>query len=275
MKRQESTKLTKGPIKQSMPLEDRDVIVEEISHGSDEKHDPMPHDLVISSTSLRVQGDSKIVVNSNIISNTMNVTMVSDVMNAPTDTTIEIPQGEAITDGNGSDEIDSQNAKKSEETLEQRINRVMPKEDRKVYRDLVATIDELLIESQNKCCTCTCTCGCCIQSCCFSLSCKDTQNCFKKGPDNVKVDKITTEALQEGNRVGWKMFNQLLFPLINCCLFKFLITGFEIVLGLIGFMLSCISLSLGNNAIYNIIHFILAILATLFGIIDFFTSLST
>lgn len=71
------------------------------------------------------------------------------------------------------------------------------------------------------------------------------------------------------------MFNKLEFPLISRPLFKFLITGFEILLGFIGFILSCISFSLGNNAVYNIIHFILACLATAFGFIDFFTSLST
>ena len=194
-------------------------------------------------------------------------------MNAPTDTAIEIiSQGETVTDGNEPEKIDAQDITKSEMTIEQEIDKVMPKEDREVYKNLITTVDELFTESEKKCCTCSC--DCCIQSCCVSLSCVDMQGCFKKGTDNIEVNNITTEALQEGNRVGWKMFNELVFPLIDRRLFKFLITGLEIILGLIGFIMSCISFSLGNNAVYYIIHFILACAATAFGILDFFTSLS-
>ena len=199
MKRNESTELLKGPKKRSMLLEDHDVKVEDITQGSSEKHDPMPHDSAYSNTaaSLHAQGDSVVIMNSDMESTTI-ATIVPD---APTKTAIEMYQGEEATiDGNGSEQKSAQNEDKLEKTLKEKIDEVMPEEDRKVYRDLVTAVNESFIDSERKCCTCTC--GCCIQSCCFSLSCMETQNCFKKGPENVKMDNIATEALQEGNRVG-------------------------------------------------------------------------
>ena len=79
----------------------------------------MPHDSVISITGLQVQTDSVIIMNNNM-ENTMNVTMISDLVNAPMDTAIEISQGEAAIDGNESEKTIAQNIEKSEKTLEQK-----------------------------------------------------------------------------------------------------------------------------------------------------------
>ena len=80
------------------------------------------------------------------------------------------------------------------------------------------------------------------------------------------------ETLQKGSEAGRAIFQEIIFPLIRPFT-RDIIAISEFLVGLTGLILSIVSFALGNNAAYNILHLVLAILSTLLGLIDMLVSL--
>ena len=79
--------------------------------------------------------------------------------------------------------------------------------------------------------------------------------------------KITTDALQKGSTRGWKMFGDLVTPLLHSIV-RDIIAATEFVVGLVAFILSAVSFGLGSNAAYNALHLVLSIISLVLAIID-------
>ena len=173
-------------------------------------------------------------------------------------------QGDAESSENLCTFIESDLEDSPPPAVEEIIEKIMPKEDREMYK---AVIECMVSSDEKKCCSCKH----CFSFCCFSVSCVSCNpaNICKGG---TEVKNIITEQLQVGAQKGWDIFKELAFPTMRP-FFRDLIAISEFLIGLLGLILSLISFSLRNNAGYNIFHITLAGFATILGLIDTVTSL--
>ena len=161
----------------------------------------------------------------------------------------------------------------SESEEEDPRDKIMPEEVRHKVSSVVPALLSVVEDDKIRCCGCNCDCTTnCLNTCCLPCN-----NPFKKrqlqGP-TAKEEKfhMFNEILQKGSEAGRVIFQEIIFPLIRPFT-RDLIAISEFLVGLIGLILSGISFALGNNAAYNILHLILAILSTLLGLIDMLVSL--
>ena len=112
-------------------------------------------------------------------------------------------------------------------SVEEIVEKIMPKEDRVIYKAVV----ECMVPSDEKKC---CSCKNCFSSCCFSVSCVSCNpaNICKQG---TEVKNIITETLQVGAQKGWNILKELAFPTIRP-FFRDLIAISEFLIGLLGFI---------------------------------------
>ena len=140
--------------------------------------------------------------------------------------------------------------------------KIMPKEIRRKVRSVVPALLNIVEDDNKKCCGCNC-----LNTCCLPCN-----NPF--GNKEVAEERfhIFNETLQRGSEAGRAIFREIIFPLIRPFT-RDMIAISEFLIGLVGLILSIVSFSLGNNAAYNILHLVLAILLTLLGLIDMVVSL--
>ena len=119
---------------------------------------------------------------------------------------------------------------------------------------------------RRKCCTALvrCTCHSKLPNFCKQQS----------GGDQPASILETNEVLDDGNEIGWKQFGSLANPLIRPILRDFIAIT-EFILSIISLSLSAASFSLGNDAVYNILHLALAVTATILALIDLVVSLES
>ena len=129
------------------------------------------------------------------------------------------------------------------------------------YRKVFNSLSEYseLPSSTDKCCKC------CSNCCCVSLTC--TPTCLSKGNKPERF-KITSDALQKGSTIGWKMFGDLVTPLLHPIVRNVIVSA-EFFLGAFAFLFSTISFGLGSNASYNAFHLALSIASLLLATLDF------
>jgi hypothetical protein len=149
----------------------------------------------------------------------------------------------------------------SERKQEDQREKIMPKEIRHKVSSVIPALLKV-VENNNKVRYCSCT------TSCLNSFCQPCNNPCKDTPGV----KMFTETLHKGSEAGRVIFQEIIFPLI-CPFTRDLIAISEFLVGLTGLILSIVSFSLGNNAAYNILHIVLAILSTLLGLIDMIVSL--
>ena len=173
---------------------------------------------------------------------------------------------------NGTDVMDLPvNEPKSEEEDER--EKIMPKEIRQKVSSVVPALLKVAENDKHKCCCCNCEVNCTVN--CLNTCCLPCNNPFRKSQDAEKQTmsfEIFNETLQKGSEAGRAIFQEIIFPLIRPFT-RDIIAISEFLVGLLGLILSIVSLTLGNNAAYNILHLVLAILSTVLGFIDMVVSL--
>ena len=177
---------------------------------------------------------------------------------------------EILNQQNGTDATNLHiNEQKSEEEDER--EKIMPKEIRHKVSSVVPTLLKVVENDKHKCCCCNCDVNCTIN--CLNTCCLPCNNPFCKSQDAAKETfQIFNETLQKGSEAGRAIFQEIIFPLIRPFT-RDVIAISEFLVGLLGFILSVVSFTLGNNAAYNILHLVLAILSTLLGFTDMMVSL--
>ena len=161
----------------------------------------------------------------------------------------------------------------SEHKEEDPKEKIMPEEVRQKVSSVVPALLNVVEDDKIRCCGCNCDCTTnCLNTCCLPCN-----NPFKKRQSqdpNAKEEKfhMFNETLQKGSEAGRAIFQEIIFPLIRPFT-RDLIAISEFLVGLTGLILSIVSFALGNNAAYNILHLVLAILSTLLGLIDMLVSL--
>ena len=141
----------------------------------------------------------------------------------------------------------------------------MPEEIRQKVSSVVPALLKVVENDKVRYCGCTAS---RLNSCCQPCNI----NSFTEEEDTTGV-KFFTETLHKGSEAGRVIFQEIIFPLI-CPLTRDLIAISEFLVGLTSLILSIVSLFLlGNDALYNILHFALAILSTLLGLADTVVSL--
>ena len=80
------------------------------------------------------------------------------------------------------------------------------------------------------------------------------------------------KSLQKGSEARRVIFQEIIFPLIRPFT-RDIIAISELLVGLLGFILSVVLFTLGSNAVYNILHLVLAIISTILGFMDMIVSL--
>ena len=150
-------------------------------------------------------------------------------------------------------------------------DKIVPKEIRHKVSSVVPALLKVVEDDKVRCCGCNCDCTTsCLNTCCLPCN-----NPFKKRQATAAVKEkfqIFNETLQKGSEAGRAIFQEIIFPLIRPFT-RDLIAISEFLIGLIGLILSIVSLTLGNNAAYNILHLVLAGLSTLLGFADMVVSL--
>ena len=161
------------------------------------------------------------------------------------------------------------NEQKSEEEDER--EKIMPKEIRHKVSSIVPALLKVVENDKHKCCCCNCDVNCTVN--CLNTCCLPCNNPFCKSQDAAKETfQIFNETLQKGSEAGRAIFQEIIFPLIRPFT-RDVIAISEFLVGLLSFILSVVSFTLGNNAAYNILHLVLAILSTLLGFTDMMVSL--
>ena len=161
----------------------------------------------------------------------------------------------------------------SEHKEEDPREKIMPEEVRQKVSSVVPALLSVVEDDKIRCCGCNCNCTTnFLNTCCLPCN-----NPFKKRQmqdPNAKEEKfhMFNETLQKGSEAGRAIFQEIIFPLIRPFT-RDLIAISEFLVGLTGLILSIVSFALGNNAAYNILHLVLAILSTLLGLIDMIVSL--
>ena len=161
----------------------------------------------------------------------------------------------------------------SEHKEEDPKEKIMPEEVCQKVSSVVPALLSVVEDDKIRCCGCNCDCTTnCLNTCCIPCN-----NPFKKQQSQDPKAKeeefhMFNETLQKGSEAGRAIFQEIIFPLIRPFT-RDLIAISEFLVGLTGLILSIVSFALGNNAAYNILHLVLAILSTLLGLIDMLVSL--
>ena len=154
-----------------------------------------------------------------------------------------------LTDGSESEEEDPR-------------DKIMPEELRQKVSSVVPALLSVVEDDKIRCCGCICDCTTdCLNTCC--LPCNNPLKEQDPTNNNIMFD----EVLRKGSEAGREIFQEIIFPLIRPFT-RDLIAISEFLVGLTVLILSIVLFALGNNAAYNILHLVLAILSTLLGLID-------
>ena len=179
---------------------------------------------------------------------------------------------EVLSQQNGTDKTALPD-NESEHEKEDEREKIMPEEIRQKVSSVVPALLKVAKDDKIRCCCCSCDVNCttsCLNTCCIPCN-----NPFKKRRDAATAKEkfqIFNETLQKGSEAGRAIFQEIIFPLIRPFT-RDLIAISEFLVGLLGLILSIVSFTLGNNAAYNILHLVLAILSTLLGFTDMIVSL--
>ena len=180
---------------------------------------------------------------------------------------------EILNQQNGTQEAMDLSDNEQECKEEDEREKIMPKEIRQKVSSVIPAL--LKVVEDDKCCCC-CNCDHDCTTSCLSTCCLPCNNPFRKSWDtHVAAEEefhIFNETLRKGSEAGRAIFQEIIFPLIRPFT-RDLIAISEFLVGLIGLILSIVSFSLGSNAVYNILHFALAILSILLGFTDMIVSL--
>ena len=88
-----------------------------------------------------------------------------------------------------------------------------------------------------------------------------------------EVDEVVTDSIQEGRKQGWSIYNKFAFPLVNDIVRDFWVMG-ELSILVLSFILSLVSFAgLNNREVFNVIHLVLTIIASILAGVDAFFQL--